>query len=410
MENSGSFKEEAHAFKEDSFDFESPSPSVSPNLARRVVAAGGSRVESHSRCRLEGRAAGSGSHVFVVCRVSGFGAGTLRRDCAPSIVRQLAQTSRHARTMAGGGSVRTSAQVALLSIPENCDRPSSDSVPRRAERAGQRIVSQSAQVGDDEISRLCHSVRGGSGLSLHAGRDLRSRERADGCRAETAAGADRGEQDWIRMLLLDRGFFASHVMEFLQKQKSPFVIPIVLRGRKSKKRASKKKGQTKKQRRAAGLRAFRNKPVGRYAFTWDVKNVSVTFHVVVAYKSYKHHKTGRRHSKRLLYAVWNVGGAPLEIREPYRKRFGIEASYRQLGQARIRTCTDDPVLRLFFVLVALVLRNVWVWLHFTYFAERGGPERTLRLERLRLRRMLNWIAYAVTNKLHDGSDYVSEIE
>ncbi|HLJ11943.1 MAG TPA: transposase [Planctomycetaceae bacterium] len=214
----------------------------------------------------------------------------------------------------------------------------------------------------------------------------------------------------IRMLLLDRGFFASHVMEFLQKQKSPFVIPIVLRGRKSKKRASKKKGQTKKQRRAAGLRAFRNKPVGRYAFTWDVKNVSVTFHVVVAYKSYKHHKTGRRHSKRLLYAVWNVGGAPLEIREPYRKRFGIEASYRQLGQARIRTCTDDPVLRLFFVLVALVLRNVWVWLHFTYFAERGGPERTMHLERLRFRRMLNWIAQVVATELHDGSDYFSQIE
>jgi Transposase DDE domain len=214
----------------------------------------------------------------------------------------------------------------------------------------------------------------------------------------------------IEVLLLDRGFFASHVMAFLQAQKIPFVIPVVLRGRKSKKRASKKKGQTKKQRRAAGLRAFRNKPAGRYRFTWDVKNVSVTFHVVVAYKSYNHHKTGRRHSKKLLYAVWGVGGAPVEIRELYRKRFGIEASYRQLGQARIRTCTTDPVLRLFFVLVALVLRNVWVWLHFTYFAERGGPEPTIHLERMRFRRMLNWIASVVLKDLHDGSDYFVELE
>jgi hypothetical protein len=213
----------------------------------------------------------------------------------------------------------------------------------------------------------------------------------------------------IQFLLLDRGFFASPVMAFLQTRKIPFVIPVVLRGRKSKKRAPKKKGQTKKQRRAAGLRAFQNKPAGRYRFTWNVKDVSVTFHVVVAYKSYNHYKTGRRHSKKLLYAVWGVRGAPVEIRELYRKRFGIEASYRQLGQARIRTCTTDPVLRLFFVLVALVLRNVWVWLHFTYFAERSGPEPTLHLECLRFRRMLNWIAQVVVKELHDGSDYFSEL-
>jgi len=211
----------------------------------------------------------------------------------------------------------------------------------------------------------------------------------------------------IEVLLLDRGFFASHVMAFLQTQKIPYVIPVVLRGRKSKKRAPTKK--TKKQRRAVGLRAFQNKPAGRYRFTWDVKKVSVTFHVVVAYKSYKHYKTGRRHSKKLLYAAWGVGGSPVEIRELYRKRFGIEASYRQLGQARIRTCTTDPVLRLFFVLVALVLRNVWIWLHFTYFAERGGPEPTLHLECLRFRRMLNWIAQVVVKELHDGSDYFTEL-
>lgn len=84
----------------------------------------------------------------------------------------------------------------------------------------------------------------------------------------------------IRTLLLDRAFFASPVMAFLQAQKIPFVIPIVLRGRKSRKRVS-KTGNAKKQRRA-GLRAYRNQPAGRYRFQWQVKQISVTFHVVVA--------------------------------------------------------------------------------------------------------------------------------
>ena len=51
------------------------------------------------------------------------------------------------------------------------------------------------------------------------------------------------------------------------------------------------------------------------------------------------------------------------MKETYRSRFAIETSYRQLQQARIRTSTREPLLRLLYVGVALLLRNVWVWLH-----------------------------------------------
>jgi len=212
----------------------------------------------------------------------------------------------------------------------------------------------------------------------------------------------------IKNLLLDRQFFTSQVIAFLQSREMPFVIPMMFRGAKSKKRPARKRGQ--KQLRPRTLRDFKKQRAGRYAFTWKVKKLSVSFQVVVAYKSFKHHATNHRRCKKLLYAVWRVPGAPVAIRELYRRRFGIEASYRQLGQARIRTCTTDPVLRLFFVLVALVLRNVWVWLHLTYFAERGGPEPTMHLERLRFRRMLNWIAHVIATLLHDGSSYQVELE
>ncbi len=78
-----------------------------------------------------------------------------------------------------------------------------------------------------------------------------------------------------------------------------------------------------------------------------------------------------------------------------RRRFGIESSYRQLQQARIRT----PKLRLLFVGVALVLRNVWVWLHATRLADPGAE---LRLERLRFRRLLEWLAMYAYSQLHDN--------
>lgn len=214
----------------------------------------------------------------------------------------------------------------------------------------------------------------------------------------------------IKLVLLDRQFFASGVLEFLQARQIPFLLPIVVRGRKPKRRQTKSRRSTRSRRtqRAVKLRDFQQRPAGRYSFTWTVKQTSVSFDVVVAYKSYRHHRTHQRRNKKLLYAAWRVRGEPVEVRELYRRRFGIESSYRQLGQARIRTCTRDPVLRLFFVLVALVLRNVWVWLHFTYFTEWNRDEPTLHLDCLRFRRMLNWIAHVIANLLHDGTPYSTQ--
>jgi IS4 transposase len=98
-----------------------------------------------------------------------------------------------------------------------------------------------------------------------------------------------------------------------------------------------------------------------------------------------------------------VGGSPTEIRERYRKRFGIETSFRQMRQARIYTCTRNPRLRLVFVALAAILRNLWVWIHHTRLAEGHGTDLTLHLERLRFKRMLDWLVHEVFSLLHDGS-------
>jgi hypothetical protein len=89
----------------------------------------------------------------------------------------------------------------------------------------------------------------------------------------------------------------------------------------------------------------------------------VTFDLAVVCHNLKG-RWGKHQREAWLYATWGLKHRPLVwIREVYRTRFGIEASYRQVHQAKIKTSSRNPILRLLFVGVALILRNVWVWLH-----------------------------------------------
>src|SRR5262249_13048786 len=81
------------------------------------------------------------------------------------------------------------------------------------------------------------------------------------------------------------------------------------------------------------------------------------------------------------------------VRETYRKRFAIETSYRQLHQGRARTSTRNPEIRLLLVGVALVLRNVWVWLHYAVLSSPRRGSRRYNLERLTLKAMLLWLQH-----------------
>src|SRR5271157_4999265 len=98
------------------------------------------------------------------------------------------------------------------------------------------------------------------------------------------------------------------------------------------------------------------------------------------------------------------------VRETYRQRFGIETTYRELHQARIRTSTRYPEQRLLYVGIALILRNVWVWLHQMVLARprRGGRE--IRLDLLRFRRMLLWLTHVVEGTLGVRDSVIVELQ
>jgi putative transposase len=197
----------------------------------------------------------------------------------------------------------------------------------------------------------------------------------------------------IRYLLLDKGFFSVEVITYLKRARLGFIIPAVARGRKPKGR-----------KKATGLRAIRKKTNGYYRHTLagkvDGKQRTTCVTICVASKSYTHKKTGKRRTKKLMYVVSKVRLTPREVREMYRKRFGIETSYRQMHEARIKTCTRNPKLRLLFIGIALVLRNIWVWLHFKLAKEKWSEQPQLFLGLLRFREMLLWIGQVVGRLLH----------
>jgi len=196
----------------------------------------------------------------------------------------------------------------------------------------------------------------------------------------------------IKRMLLDRAFFNVSVIQFLQDEQIPFLMPVVFRGRRPKKITK-----------ASGLHWIKRQRAGWYSHTLKRGRQTATVSVCVSYRTHKNRKDRKRKQQKLLFAAWRVRGAPTAIRHTYRKRFGIESSYRQWRQARIYTCTRDPHLRLLFVVLGLMLRNLWVWIHDTLLSERDGPSPTLHLEKLRFRRMLDWIAFQVVAELHDLS-------
>jgi putative transposase len=170
-------------------------------------------------------------------------------------------------------------------------------------------------------------------------------------------------------------------------------MPVADRGRRPR----------KPKRVTSGLRWLRRQKAGWYRHTFKRGKQEVKISVCVCYHSNRRRAGGQGRRQKLLFAAWRVRGAAREIHRRYRTRFGIEASYRQARQARIQTRTRDPRVRLVFLAVALLLRNVWVWVHAEVLVRRGGAAEAAQLGRLRFRQLLDWVARAVAALMHDGS-------
>lgn len=204
-----------------------------------------------------------------------------------------------------------------------------------------------------------------------------------------------------KLLLLDRGFYSVGVIRYLQAARVPFLMPAIARGRKAK------AGQP-----AQGIRAFQQRKRSGWGehVLYDAGKRKATVRICIFCGNFR--GKWKRHGRfAWVYAFWGLQPASCRwVAETYRQRFGIETSYRQMNEARIKTCVRSPKLRFLFVALALLLRNVWVWFHWEVLSSPRRGRRRINLERLRFKKLLFWLIQVAVSVLGTRGETVTERE
>ena len=168
----------------------------------------------------------------------------------------------------------------------------------------------------------------------------------------------------VKCWFLDKGFCSIPVLRWFDTEfQSPALIAAPIRGKTGGLRAL-----------CHGRRSYRTPHTFRSA---DYGKLTVP--VAVARTFRRRHKATRQ-AEWLVYVLIRLPQLAIrQVRKQYRRRFGIESSYRLLEQVRGRTTVRYPALRFLWMAIALILGNIWIALHWRYLRRRGsGPRRVAR--------------------------------
>lgn len=188
----------------------------------------------------------------------------------------------------------------------------------------------------------------------------------------------------VGCLYLDRGFYTIEVISYLQRRKMPFVMPVVRRGKKGGTRA---------------LLRTKKSYTTEYTMRNAAKHREVSFAVHVV-RIYLKSRYGRHGSEVYGYAIYPLGVVSLRrVFEEYRKRFGIESSYRLMNESRARAASRDPKRRLLFVAASFILINRWVYVKWESVSvpARGRHGRRVIDELLTYQTVLTMVSMAVNH-------------
>jgi hypothetical protein len=159
----------------------------------------------------------------------------------------------------------------------------------------------------------------------------------------------------IECLLADRGFYQGDSIRHNSEQ-APVVQPVIRRGKRM----------------AAKLDTTVSYWTEYTMYKGSERELRFPLAVCVSYQQGKRSKHGLL--VRAYAACDQADRTPKQVEALYRKRSAIETSFRTMREARARTTTRDPAVRLLFVLVSFLLRNLWLIVRWGVLAQprRGG--------------------------------------
>jgi hypothetical protein len=187
----------------------------------------------------------------------------------------------------------------------------------------------------------------------------------------------------LRGVALGSGFDSGDAIRLLQRRRLSYVLPLRRKGRGPNARND-----------------WFDRPTGEvFTAAWTTERSRRPTRTAAV--------VGRRphDGKVMVYAFggWGEGAArsaaerawrARQARRQYRRRYGIETSYRQLNQGRGTTTATDARYRLLLVGLALLLRQAWVWLT-AQLARCRGLGRGVWVGELPLAVLLGWLAEAL---------------
>lgn len=197
----------------------------------------------------------------------------------------------------------------------------------------------------------------------------------------------------VKRYYFDKGFCSIAVLRVLLAEPNlSAIVAVPIRGKKRGTRAL-----------CRGRGSYRT----NYTFrNQELGELTVPLAVV---RTFRTRRDGTLKAEWLIYVILNAKEVPLqEIRKLYRRRFGIESSYRLLEQVRGRTTAHNPALRFLWMGLALLIGNIWIALHWKYLLQRHrGRYRILRKHFI-LDRMAQFLIRAIEN-IYGVISYVEPI-
>jgi hypothetical protein len=189
----------------------------------------------------------------------------------------------------------------------------------------------------------------------------------------------------VRGVALDSGFDSGEVLLLLKDRNLAYVVPLRRKGKGTNRRNA--------------CFSLPEGTVTKVAWTTERSNKPVETWAVVFKRS--------KDERIMVYAFggWSKNAACLTgeaqearrkreaklAKKKYRRRFGIETSYRQKNEGKAKTTKKDDRYRLLLEGTALLLRQAWV--HLTeQIAKAKKAKRKAWIKDLTLRRLVDWLA------------------